>query len=423
MPLAARDPGHTQPVPLPRPERPPRASADRWVLSKIQDRLAPAPLDYRLWDGTGRQAAGRPPVATIVIKDRATLWKLAYQPDLQFGESFMAGSLEVEGDLVAALEAIYRAQEAHVSASQRKASRPHTRANSERLARRNVHHHYDLGNDFYRLWLDEQLIYTCAYFSSPQRSLEQAQIDKMDLVCRKLRLRPGERVVEAGAGWGALALHMARHYGVTVRAFNVSAEQIRYARERAAREGLADRVEFIAEDYRAIHEPCDVFVSVGMLEHVGPHRYEALGAVIDRVLDPTKGRGLLHFIGRNWPQPLNAWIRRRIFPGAYPPVLSEVFETILQPWNLSVLNVENLRPHYAVTLSHWRRRFDEAATRIEAMFDRSFTRAWRLYLAGSEAAFRTGAMQLFQVTFGRATLHQDSATRSDLYDIGRLPNL
>jgi cyclopropane-fatty-acyl-phospholipid synthase len=421
MSLAARDAGHAHALPAPRPGRPP--VLDRWVLMRIQQRLTPAPLDFRLWDGTGVRSADPRPVGTIVIKDRPTLWGLAHHPDLQFGEAFTAGSLEVEGDLVATLEAIYLALEAHVTPSRRRASRPRMRVNSRPRARLNVHHHYDLGNDFYRLWLDDQMVYTCAYFAAPQRSLEQAQIDKMDLVCRKLRLRPGERVVEAGSGWGALALHMARHYGVTVRAFNVCEEQIRYARERARVEGLADRVEFFAEDYRAIDDRCDVFVSVGMLEHVGRHQYTTLGSLIDRVLDPTWGRGLLHFIGRNWPQPLNPWITRRIFPGAYPPALAEVCETILQPWNLTVLNVENLRPHYVVTLSHWRRRFERSAARIEAMFDRPFTRAWRLYLAGSEAAFRAGSMQLFQVTFGRATLHQDSCTRADLYDIGRLAHL
>src|SRR6185295_4327164 len=213
----------------------------------------------------------------------------------------------------------------------------------------NVHGHYDLGNDFYRLWLDREMVYTCAYFPTPEVSLEAAQIHKMDLVCRKLHLRPGDRVVEAGCGWGALALHMAAHYGVTVRAFNLSSEQITYARDRAAREGLAARAEFIEDDYRNVTGTCDAFVSVGMLEHVGFSELSSLGAVIDRSLG-AHGRGLLHFIGRNRPMPLNAWIRKRIFPGAYPPALAEVFDNVLGPWNLSVLDVENLRLHYARTL-------------------------------------------------------------------------
>jgi cyclopropane-fatty-acyl-phospholipid synthase len=232
----------------------------------------------------------------------------------------------------------------------------------------------------------------------------------MDLVCRKLHLSPGERVVEAGCGWGSLALFMAREYGARVRAFNVSKEQIAYARERAAREGLAGRVEFVEDDYRSATGTCDVFVSIGMLEHVGLLYYPTLGNVIGRTLAPN-GRGLLHFIGRDRPSSLNAWIRKRIFPGAYPPVLREVFEHILEPHNLSVLDVENLRLHYAKTLDHWLQRFEDASPRVAATFDEAFVRAWRLYLAGSRAAFSTGSMQLFQVLFARGGSNEIPWTR------------
>jgi cyclopropane-fatty-acyl-phospholipid synthase len=269
-----------------------------------------------------------------------------------------------------------------------------------RAAQANVHHHYDIGNEFYRLWLDENMVYTCAYFPTAEAALEDAQIAKFDLVCRKLQLRPGERVIEAGCGWGTFALHMARRYGVSVRAFNISSEQIAYARDRAREQGLMAAVEFVADDYRNVQGRFDVFVSLGMLEHVGADNYPDLGRVIDRSLTAS-GRGLLHFIGRNQPAPLNAWIRKRIFPGAYAPALSEVFEHVLEPHDLSVLDVENLRLHYAKTLQHWRRRFNAAVPQVAAMFDETFVRAWELYLAGSEAAFRTGSLQLFQVLFAR----------------------
>ena len=193
----------------------------------------------------------------------------------------------------------------------------------------------------------------------------------MDLVCRKLRLKPGERVVEAGCGWGSLALFMARQYGVSVRAFNISAEQIAYARERARRKGLTDRVEFVEDDYRNVSGPYDVFVSVGMLEHVGAAGLPDARPRDRPLADATDGRGLLHFIGRNRPAPLNPWIRKRIFPGAYPPTLREVFEHVLEPQDLSVLDVENLRLHYAKTLEHWRQRFEAA---VEAGAARCSTR-------------------------------------------------
>jgi cyclopropane-fatty-acyl-phospholipid synthase len=233
-------------------------------------------------------------------------------------------------------------------------------------------------------------------------SLENAQIAKMRHICRKLSLRPGERVVEAGCGWGSLALYMAKNYGVSVTAFNISREQIGYARQRARAAGLSDRVTFVEDDYRAINDRFDVFVSVGMLEHVGLAQFPVMAEVIDRALDSQHGRGLLHFIGRDFVYPLNSWIRKRIFPGAYPPTLTQVTSQVLEPRGLSVLDVENLRLHYAKTLEHWRSRFEAGLDHLRFAFDEPFVRAWRLYLAGSQAAFTTGWMQLFQVVFARS---------------------
>jgi cyclopropane-fatty-acyl-phospholipid synthase len=371
---------------------------DRWVLKRIQQVVASARLRFVLWDGYEIQSAAGPPVASLVIKNRATLFAWLRNPELNFGEAYMFGAVEVHGDLVATLEEIYRAfglPTPWISWWRR-----HT--NGPQMARQNVHHHYDLGNEFYQLWLDRELVYTCACFPTADATLEEAQLAKMDLVCRKLHLQPGERVIEAGCGWGSLALFMARRYGVTVRAYNVSTEQIAYARRRADQEGLADRVSFIEDDYRTIEGECDAFVSVGMLEHVGLPDYASLGEVMDRSLTDA-GRGLLHFIGRNRPAPLNAWIRRRIFPGAYTPTLREVFEGVIEPGGFSVLDVENLRLHYAKTLEHWLERFERRSEDVRQMFDDTFVRAWRLYLAGSQVSFLTGSLQLFQVVFARGS--------------------
>jgi cyclopropane-fatty-acyl-phospholipid synthase len=375
---------------------------DGWLAAALGRRLDGLPIRLRFWNGLELTVSHGAPCATLVLKDRRTVVELLRNPEIGFGEGFSAGRIDVQGDLVALLEGVYRAIE------ERGAWRPGPlqrwlahRPNTLRASRHNVHRHYDLGNDFYRLWLDEEMVYTCAYFASPEHTLEEAQIAKMDLVCRKLRLEPGERVVEAGCGWGSLALHMARRYGTRVTAFNISREQIRHARDRARAEGLNHLVEFVEDDYRTISGRFDVFVSVGMLEHVGLRQFRTFGEVIDRAIAPVDGRGLLHFIGRTRPRPLSAWIRKRIFPGGYPPALGEVFAHVLQPWNFSVLDVENLRLHYAMTLEHWLARFDRARDRVVASFDERFERAWRLYLAGSQAAFTTGSMQLFQVAFAR----------------------
>jgi cyclopropane-fatty-acyl-phospholipid synthase len=389
-------------------------SFDRWLVALIQHPLVGVGVRLQLWDGY-HASDEEAPAGTIVVHDRRTLIEIAINPDLHFGDAYMLRRLDVHGDLERTLQAFSRTTPTVLTRWRDRLTRLFAPANDRLTARRNVHHHYDIGNDFYRLWLDDQLVYTCAYFPAPDASLEDAQIAKLDLVCRKLRLQPGERVIEAGCGWGALALHMARRYGVTVRAFNISREQLAVARERAAREGLSGRGEFIEDDYRNNAGSCDAFVSVGMLEHVGRRNYAALASAIRRVLDPDTGRGLLHFIGRDRPRPLNAWIRRRIFPGAYPPALGEVHRMILEPGGFAVLDVENLRLHYARTLEHWRERFERAERTVCTMFDDAFYRAWRLYLAGSEAAFVTGTLQLFQVVFAAPRWDPPDWTRASLY--------
>jgi cyclopropane-fatty-acyl-phospholipid synthase len=385
---------------------------DRWLAERVQRLVAPVAVRLELWDGTSPFSASDPPVGDLVVRDRRTLLGLAVNPDLWFGETYAAGRLAIRGAAEPVIEALSRVSgpAATWRARLRALLAP---PNSLRDARRNVSH-YDLGNDFYQLWLDPDLVYTCAYYADPAMSLADAQRAKLDLVCRKLRLRPGDTVVEAGCGWGALALHMARHYGVTVKAFNVSREQLGFARARAEREGLSGHVEFIDDDYRNVRGQFDVFVSVGMLEHVGLRHFHSLADVLHRTVRRQGGRGLLHFIGRDVPYPLNAWIRRRVFPGAYPPTLAEVTSRVLGPAGMSVVDVENLRLHYARTLEHWSAGFAVAADQIQATYGEAFFRTWELYLAGAQAAFATGWMQLFQVVFTPRESAPPSWTRADL---------
>lgn len=395
--------------------RRPATALERGLLKAMLKALGKPPVAVVPW--SGEAVTGDSGVQTRIevhLRDPGALLRLALDPQFQFGELYSCGRLQVKGDLTQLIEAINKAQGNKPAWSSRLLSLVHApRSNLLGQSTANVHHHYDLGNDFYRLWLDRQLLYTCAYFPEPSTGLEQAQVAKMDHVCRKLRLQPGERVVEAGCGWGALALHMAREYGVRVCAYNISREQVAYARQRARAEGLDDRVEYVEADYRAIRGEYDVFVSVGMLEHVGRRHYKKLGAVIDRCLG-ARGRGFIHAIGTDCSAPLNPWIERRIFPGAYPPTLREMM-AVFEPAGLSVLDVENLRLHYAKTLEHWLARFETAADQVESMFDPLFVRAWRLYLAGSLAAFRSGSLQLFQILFQRSGDNAIPWTRAYLY--------
>lgn len=408
---------------------------DRWLARRLQSAVGPQ-VCVALWDGwqTGNSADAE---LVVRFRSRGALWALLRDRSIGFGEGYASGRIEVRatgasvptivpdacqrnGLFVPSTQALIRLCELASAAGLRREVGParplrRFRRNSLERSRHNVYHHYDIGNDFYRLWLDENLVYTCAYYHDwDNATLEQAQLAKMDLVCRKVRLRPGQEVIEAGCGWGGLALHMARHYGVRVRAFNVSREQLAYARQRALREGLADRVEFIERDWREIDGECDAFVSVGMLEHVGPENYAELGRVIRRVLRPD-GLAILHSIGRDRPARLDRWIDRRIFPGAHPPSLREM-AAIFESGGFSVLDVENLRLHYARTLEDWLLRFERHEQAVREMYDEQFVRTWRLYLCGSIAAFRTGVLQLFQVVFTHRDNHAPPLNRAHILD-------
>jgi cyclopropane-fatty-acyl-phospholipid synthase len=356
-------------------------------------------------------------VGTVTIEVRSALYELLVDPELGFGDGYTDGRIRVHGELRDIIEALAR------RTSRTDGHRwladvvsplvDRWRANTPSAARRDIHRHYDIGTDFYRLWLDAELLYTCAYVEDPDCTLEHAQLAKMDHVCRKLRLRPGDRVVEAGCGWGAFALHMARHYGARVTAYNISSDQVAYARQRARQEGLSDRVEFIEDDYRNIRGTFDVFVSVGMLEHVGLAHYRGFGTVIDRCLSDS-GRGFVHFIGRNRPQGVSLWTKKRIFPGTFAPTLPQAM-TVFEEHDFSVLDVENLRLHYAWTVEHWLARYEASEERVIAMFGPEFARAWRLYLTSSIVAFRLGSLQLFQLVFARGRDNDVPWTRAHLY--------
>lgn len=388
---------------------------DRWMVHTFLRAIGNPAFRVVLWDGKEIAAAGSA-AAGMVIHDRGALWRLLSNPLLHFGDDYSAGRIEIEGGLVQFMETVYRSITCSPRYRQRSDPAAYRRhqpnLNSPLESRRNIHHHYDIGNDFYQLWLDGEMLYTCAYFPDRTVSLEEAQIAKMDLICRKLRLQPGQTVVEAGCGWGALARYMARKHGVNVRAYNISREQIVFARQRARNEGLERQVEYIEDDYRNIKGTFDAFVSVGMLEHVGPDHYHELGTVIDRSLT-EQGIGLIHTIGQNCATPMSPWFLKRLFPGSYPPTIKEMM-TVFEAGEFTVLDVENLRLHYAKTCEHWLERFEHSLSRVREMFDEVFIRTWRLYLSGCIANFNIGALQLFQIVFSRHGNNLLPLTRSHL---------
>jgi cyclopropane-fatty-acyl-phospholipid synthase len=392
---------------------------DRWLVRKMVDVVGNPPVRISLWDGVEVTPPCEDPLAVMVYWDRGALLKTVLDPELHWGDLYCTGRVKFEGDMARFMQTIYLGISGKEKISLiRKVVLwlGHRRIfNTYDKAKENIYHHYDIGNDFYKLWLDKEAMqYTCAYFPRKNMTLEQAQIAKLHHICRKLQLKPGDTVVEAGCGWGGLARFMAKHYGVNVTAYNISKEQIKYARRCAAAEGLSDVVDYVLEDYRNIQGKYDVFVSVGMLEHVAKRDYEELGEVIRRCLKP-QGRGLVHSIGRIIAGPMNAWIERRIFPGACPPTLGEMMQ-VFEPNNLAVNDVENIRLHYLRTIKMWIERFEQHKEEITEMMDEEFVKAWGLYLYGSLSAFNVGELHLFQVVFGHAENNHLPWSRHHLYE-------
>ena len=369
----------------------------RWIMKRVGD----PSISIRLWNGDEFWVTEARPVACMEFCERRAVFELLLSPSVGFGECFSKGLIKVHGDLRAfaneITSALTRQRDGRYYGPKIRSMLYAIRSNTLGRSWRNVHHHYDLGNEFYKLWLDERMVYTCAYFDRPDASLAQAQVAKLEHVCRKLKLRPGQKVIEAGCGWGALALHMAEHYDVNVVAYNNSSEQVALAREIAAAKGLDNLVKFVEDDYRRIDERCDVFVSIGMLEHVGLTNFRTLGELIKRSLKP-EGIGLIHSIGRSHPERMDPWIVKHIFPGGHIPSLGEMM-AVFEPQRFSILDVENLRPHYARTCAMWLENFETVADEVAEMYGEAFARMWRLYLAGSSAGFQSGTLQLYQVLF------------------------
>jgi cyclopropane-fatty-acyl-phospholipid synthase len=345
------------------------------------------------------------PAVNVWLKDWRTVRRIVFDPALATGEAYVDGTLvPVDCTIHDVLElvlrnlAINRIGHPVIRARERLAiaGRRFAPGNSARRSRRNVAHHYDLNGELYRLFLDEDRQYSCAYFQTGQETLEEAQAAKQRLIAAKLCLRPGMSVLDIGSGWGGLALTLARDFGVTVTGLTLSTEQLAASRQRALAEGLGDRVSFELLDYRAVSRRYDRIVSVGMFEHVGLKNYGAFFSAVSRCLAPD-GIVLLHAIGRGrGPGRTDPWIEKYIFPGGYCPALSEV-TPVIEKSELLITDIEILRLHYAMTLQHWRRRFDANAETIVALYDERFRRMFEYYLSGAELAFRAAGFMVFQI--------------------------
>jgi len=359
----------------------------------------------------GTAAPGFPDVA-IRLADKDVASFIALHPRLGAGEAYMDGRLIIERSDIMELIELVRANAPWDKGGDLKPKGPLrklVRAIGGRIdqinpagrSQRNVAHHYDLDDRLYDLFLDADKQYSCAYFTDPTNSLEQAQDDKKAHIAAKLALRPGLKVLDIGCGWGGMALYLNRVADVDVLGITLSQEQLKVARRRAEEAGVADRVKFELIDYRALTGSFDRIVSVGMFEHVGVPQYETFFRQCRKLL-AHDGVMLLHTIGRmGGPGATDAFTTKYIFPGGYIPALSEIVRAS-EPSRLIATDVETLRLHYAHTLRLWYKRTVEKQAEIEALYDARFFRMWTFYLAGATAAFEHGGMCNYQVQFARS---------------------
>ncbi|WP_075998068.1 SAM-dependent methyltransferase [Salaquimonas pukyongi] len=352
---------------------------------------------------------GGEPFSSIRLHDRKLYRDIVVKTELSVGEAYMDGTLTMEDgthlrDMLAVYNKNRKALEGNawlaLLARGSRLFRRLQQSNRRGQAQRNVAHHYDIGNDFYKLFLDRNLLYSCAYFRNDNESLEQAQRNKLRLIAAKLAMEPGQKILDIGSGWGDMALYLAQLCEVEVTGVTLSREQCELANRRAQDMGLGDRVRFELRDYRELTGKFDRIVSIGMFEHVGVHHYPEFFSTINALM-PDDGVMVLHSIGHmSPPGTASPWLRKYIFPGAYSPALSEVFP-VVENERLWVLDLEFLRTHYAKTLNHWNRRFQSNRQKVVEMFDERFARMWEFYLISAEEMFRSGAQLVFHMQLSR----------------------
>ncbi|MCU0896757.1 MAG: class I SAM-dependent methyltransferase [Burkholderiales bacterium] len=419
------------------------------AASRILERLLagfPAPLAVRLWTGRELRLGVGEPAFTLVLRDPRALAELVLRRDpLLLVEAYVANRIDVEGDLEAALalkdhfvatergarraprlawDAIRLASAMRVRGSQsalRAAARLARSAHTRAADREAVRFHYDVSNEFYRLWLDAEMVYSCAYFERGDETIDEAQRAKLDHICRKLCLAPGERLLDIGCGWGALVRHAARRYGVSASGVTLSARQLEHAQARIAADGLGERCRVELCDYRDIHRAArfERIVSVGMFEHVGLGNFPAYFGAVERLLE-RGGLFLNHGItraGEGWPDtPDTRFINRYVFPGGELDSVGNVIRA-MERAGLEILDVEALRPHYALTLRRWVERLERRRDAARALVPEAVVRLWRLCMVACAREFEAGSIGVYQILAARrgAPPADFPLTRTHLY--------
>ena len=368
------------------------------------------------WDGDAIRF-GKFPQVTLRLKTKSCAKKIIRKGFLGFGESYVKGDLEIENDLLKLFRLGFAIDfdDYQLSFWQKFRLLIHSLIDSDTLrqAPKNISYHYDKGDEFYALYLDKTMTYSCAYFVKPYDSLEQAQLNKYEHIARKLLLKPNESLLDIGCGWGGMLIYAARKYGITGVGITLSKNQFQYANRKIKELGLQNQLKVLYQDYRQLSGKFDKIVSIGMMEHVGKR---FIPTFIQKVSDllKTGGLALLHTIGKDSPSAGDPWTFTYIFPGAYIPTLHEIVNEMGKT-GFSILDVENLRLHYAKTLEKWSENFEGNIEKIRKLFDERFVRQWRLFLNSTSAGFKYGNSRLFQILVSKGLDNTLPVTRAHIY--------
>ena len=368
-------------------------------------------------DGTIKKAGQEKDEFVIRIKNKEVYSEIIRKGQLGLGEQYMLGNLDIEGDLYKALcmSAQLSVRDFDPTFLQRTSDRV-TKLflkNDRHNSLKNIVYHYDLGNDFYQEWLDKTLTYSCGYFKTKNDTIDQAEEQKLEHICRKLNLKAGETLVDIGCGWGSMLIYAAKKYKVKGYGVTLSKPQIEFAKQRAKEEGVEDLVTFEFKDYRDVQGKFDKFVSIGMFEHVGREFYDLFFKKIKEILVP-QGLGLLHTISVDRPWNVDPWVFTYIFPGGYLPTPTMFITAATQNYFIP-LDLENLRPHYNLTLLRWRENYLKVFDKTAKERGMAFARMWDLYLTISAANFKYGELRLYQLLFSNGINNTLDLTRDHIY--------
>ncbi|MDF1749572.1 MAG: cyclopropane-fatty-acyl-phospholipid synthase [Alphaproteobacteria bacterium] len=386
------------------------------ISHAMHEAVPDASFAVRFWDDEIYKI-GEAPAFTLWFRNKDAASRVIADGFLGFGEGYMHGEIEVEGDLQLLFRLGFAVGYTDHSMSLTSKIRIFIlyllKQNTLSGSRKNIAHHYDVGNEFYRRFLGPTMVYTCAYYDNPDRTLEEAQTAKLDLVCRKLQLKEGEHIADLGCGWGGLLIHAAQNFGVTGVGVTLSQQQVDYGMKRILELGLQDRIRIEYKDYRELEGTFDKVASVGLMEHVGIRFVPDCFKKIKTLLKP-RGIGLVHTIGNDVLRKADPWFEKYIFPGGQCPPLSMLIEGVCEN-GMNVVDVENLRLHYELTLFHWIENFCANEEWILENYDAVFLRMYRLYLEVCAASFRYGDNRLFQILFTNGLSDLVPLTRADLY--------